>query len=286
MNIALWKKNLREARWLLAGCAALMFAFHWLRVWLVSQVPLENFRLILNLLPSKLEKLMPVPFNQVATQVGRLAAAYDEPLVILIVTVWAIARGSDAISGEIGRGTMEMLLAQPVRRSTVLAMQAAVTLNGAAIIVLGAWAGTAVGLSLISLGEPISANQFFPCILNLFSLAAFLAGLTTLASSCDRHRWRTIGIIGAFYAVEMVVKVIGRVSPKLHWFSYFTFFTPFEPQALIADPRRTWTFWVHDEGGAILLGGLGYDAILLGLSLACYVAAGAIFARRDLPAPL
>jgi ABC-2 type transport system permease protein len=285
MNRALWKKNWREARWLLAGCALLMFAFQWLRVWLVSQVPLENFRLILNLLPSKLEKLMPVPFHQVATQVGRIAAAYDEPLVILIVTVWAIARGSDAVSGEISRGTMEMLLAQPVRRSSVLATQAVVTIAGGAVIALAAWVGTALGLALISLGEPVTANQFLPCIANLFALATFIAGLATLTSSCDRHRWRTIGIVGAFYAVEMVVKVIGRVSPKMHWMSYLTFFTPFEPQALIADPRRTWSFWIWDDG-QLLLGGLGFDSILLGLGLACYLAAGVIFARRDLPAPL
>jgi ABC-2 type transport system permease protein len=285
MNRALWKKNLRDARWLLIGCAALMFAFQWLRVWLVSQVPLENFRLILNLLPSKLEKLMPVPFHQVATQVGRIAAAYDEPLVILIVTVWAIARGSDAVSGEIGRGTMEMLLAQPVRRVHVLATQAAVTIAGAAIIALAAWHGTALGLALISLGEPVSANQFLPCILNLFSLSVFIAGLATLASSCDRYRWRTIGLVGAFYAVEMVVKVIGRVSPKMHWMTYFSFFSPFEPQILVADPRRTWSLWIFEDD-TLLLGGLGFNAILLGMALGCYLLAGAIFARRDLPAPL
>ena len=262
-----------------------MFAFQWLRVWLVSQVPLENFKLILNLLPSKLEKLLPVPFHQVATQVGRIAAAYDEPLVILIVTVWAIARGSDAVSGEIGRGTMEMLLAQPVRRSSVLLTQAFVTIAGAAVIAAAAWCGVAVGLSLIDLGEPLSANQFLPCIVNLFSLGAFIAGVATLASSCDRYRWRTIGVVGAFYAVEMVVKVIGRVSPKMHWLSYLSFFTPFEPQALIADSRRSWSFWIWDDG-KLLLGGLGYDSILLGLGLVCYLAAGVVFARRDLPAPL
>ncbi len=134
MNRALWKKNFFESRWLLAGCAALMFAFQWLRVWLVSQLPLGQFKLILNLLPSQWERLSPVPFEQIATPAGRIAVAYDEPLVILLLTVWAIARGSDAVSGEVGRGTMELLLAQPVRRVSVLATQGAVTILGAAAI--------------------------------------------------------------------------------------------------------------------------------------------------------
>ncbi len=135
------------------------------------------------------------------------------------------------------------------------------------------------------LEEPVSAVLFLPCILNLFALAMFIAGLTTLVSSCDRYRWRTIGLVGAFYAVEMVVKVVGRLAPKLQWLIYFSFFTPFEPQTLIADPRRSWSFWIFDND-TLLLGGLGYDAVLIGLGLGCYLLAAVIFARRDLPAPL
>ncbi len=285
MNWALWKKNVREARWLLAGCAVLMFAFHWLRVWLVSQMPLENFRLILSLLPSKLERISPVPFQQVATPEGRIAYAYDEPLVILLVTVWAIARGSDAISGEVGRGTMEMVLAQPVRRLSVLGTQAAVTILGAAAIVAAAWLGMWTGLATISLDQPVAASRFVPCAINLFAFGTFIAGLSTLVSSCDRYRSRTIGIVGGFYAIEMVVKAVGRMAPQLHWLTYCSFFTAYEPQVLIADPRRAWSWWFRDDE-ALILGGLGYDAILLGLGLICYVAAAVVFARRDLPAPL
>ncbi len=285
MNAALWKKNFRESRWLLAGCALLMFAFHWLRVWLVSQVSLQNFKLILNLLPSKFERLSPVPFQQIATPEGRIAYAYDEPLVILLITVWAIARGSDAVSGEVGRGTMEMLLAQPVRRASVLATQAAVTILGAAVIVVAAWLGMWIGLTTIRLEDPVSAELFVPCAVNLFALGVFIAGLSTLASSCDRYRWRTIGLVGAFYAVEMVVKVVGRLAAPVHWLIYGSFFTAYEPQSLIADSRRAWSFWIHDDG-SLLIGGLGNDAVLLGLGLACYLAAAVIFCRRDLPAPL
>ena len=63
---------------------------------------------------------MPVSFAQIATSAGRIAVAYDDPIVLLLVTVWAISRGSDAVSGELNRGTMEMVLAQPVTRLGVL----------------------------------------------------------------------------------------------------------------------------------------------------------------------
>jgi ABC-2 type transport system permease protein len=140
-------------------------------------------------------------------------------------------------------------------------------------------------LVTIQLEEPVRAAIFLPCILNLFALSVFIAGLATLVSSCDRYRWRTIGLVGAFYAVEMVVKAVGRLAPNFHWLTYFSFLGPFEPQTLVADPRRTWSFWIVQDD-TLLFGGLGYDTVLLGLGLGCYLLAGVIFARRDLPAPL
>src|SRR5215468_3482859 len=107
MNRALWKKSWNEARWLLAGCMAMMFGVHWLRVWLSSFLPSHDLRSMLSFLPEFVEPLLPVPYSQIATAAGKIAVAYDDPIVLLLVTVWAISRGSDAVSGEINRGTME-----------------------------------------------------------------------------------------------------------------------------------------------------------------------------------
>ena len=286
MNYALWKKAANEAKWLLLGSATLLFAFLWLRVWLTSQLSLSRLRIILNLLPEQWERLSPVPFEQIATASGRIAIGYDEPIVLLVLTVWGIGRGSDVVSGELGRGTMEMLLAQPVRRTTVLWSHAAVTLLGAAALAAAAWLGTYVGLSTVELEEPVSARLFLPAAVNLFALAAFLAGISTLASSFQRDRWATIGLVGAFYAVEIIFKVVGRAAPNFSWLVYLSAFTAFEPQVLVGDQVRAWTFWVPQSGGGFVLGGWGYHGALLALAAVCYALATWIFCRRDLPAPL
>jgi ABC-2 type transport system permease protein len=114
-----------------------------------------------------------------------------------------------------------------------------------------------------------------------------LAGFTTLVSSTTNVRSRTIGIVGAVYAVSMVMKVIGRLLPKQRWhlLAYGSFFTPFEPQSLVSQNVPPWSMWTH-AGGSLILGGLGYDSILIGLGLVFYIAAAVVFCRRDLPAPL
>jgi ABC-2 type transport system permease protein len=286
MNAALWKKTLYESRWLLLGSMVFMFAVHWLRVWISSFFSMSAMEGMLSFMPELVEQLMPVSFAQIATSTGRIAVAYDDPIVLLLVTVWGISRGSDAVAGELNRGTMEMLLAQPLTRLGVLATQAAVTLGGAALLASAALLGTIVGLASVTLEQPVSASAFVPAALNLFAITVFLAGLSTLVSSAANYRSHVIGLVGACYAVSMIVKIVGRLAPGWGWLGYGSFFTPFEPQLLVADPERAWRYWAHATDGALELGGLGYDSILIGLGLAGYLAAAVIFYRRDLPAPL
>lgn len=286
MNRALWKKSFVEARWLLLGGVLILFAFAWLRVWITSQLPQSQVKAILDLLPTFVKKMSPVPVEQIATTVGRIALAYDDPLVLLVITVWAIGRGSDAVSGELGRGTMEMLLAQPVRRAGVLWTQALMTIFGGVLLATAAWLGTVVGLMTIPLEEVVSAWVFVPAALNVFSLTVFLAGISTFASSWDRYRWRTIGVVGGFYVIQMIFKVIARAVKGWNWLEYGTVFTLFEPQQIVSNSAHAWSLHYLNDNGRLALGGLGYDVILLGLGLFTYLLATLIFCRRDLPAPL
>src|SRR5215467_984985 len=149
MTRALLVKALRDG-WLLLVClAALLFGFTWLQIWLGSMISLPEFaKFLSSALPKNFERLSPVPFSEMATSAGRIAIIYAHPLVLFGTLAWAIARGSDCVSGEIGRGTMEMLLAQPVRRVSVYASQAIVTAAGSLVLAIAAWCGTAIGLRL------------------------------------------------------------------------------------------------------------------------------------------
>jgi ABC-2 type transport system permease protein len=270
---ALWWKALSDARLLCLALVALMFSFHWIFVWLTSQIELGAFSLFLNALPRSWERLGAIPFNQIATPTGRLSLAYVHPVPVFAAIAWSIARGSDVVSGEIGRGTMEMLLAQPIRRSSVLVTHAVVTAAGSLLICLAGWLGLAAGVATVRLPSIVHASLFLPGTANLFAFIFFLTAATTLASSWDSYRWRTIGFIGGFYIIELILKLIARMAPRLDWLSYTTFLTAYEPQLMIVEPEQAWaTSWA-------------YDGTLIGLGLVLYLVAGVIFCKRDLPAP-
>lgn len=274
MNRALWTKAVGDARLLLAGLTILMFGFNWLFVWLTSLVELGAFTVFLKALPGEFESLIGVPIGEVATTSGRIALGYIDPVVVFTIVTWSFARGSDVVSGEMGRGTMEMLLAQPVRRWQLLGTHAIVTTVGSAVLALSAWLGTYQGLAVTGLIREVEPRHFIPAALNLFACTFFLTALTTLISACDNQRWRTLGIVGAIYIVQLLMKIVARMAPKFHYLMYATFLAAFEPQTLVIYPDRAWNT------------SLRYDGTLLGLGLVCYVVAAVVFSRRDIPAPL
>lgn len=326
MNRALIKKCLRESWALLAACSAAIFAFCWVRVWLVSRLDTNRFKAIIDLLPGDWKKFSPVDMDWLVTYDGRVALAYDEPIVVFGVSIWAIARGSDVISGELNRGTMEMLLAQPLSRLQILGTQATVTVLGTALLALSAWLGTFAGLHTNSakeevrpavqlpfalpliggeivtpwakpetrytpMSQKVDARHFWPAAANLFALGFCFCGLSSLVSACDRYRWRTIGIVVGFYVVQTIMKLVGMAAEDWAWLRRLSVFTAYEPelfvQIAVQSPQDAWSVWRYDAAGHITqLGPLGYDLVFVVLGYLAYVAAAVIFQRRDLPAPL
>jgi ABC-2 type transport system permease protein len=278
MNAALWRKAWIEARLLLVCCMLLLFAFQWIFVWITSMVKLGALASFVKTLPPGLQSLSGVPVNELATVAGRIGLAYVDPIVLVTSAVWAIARGSDVVSGEINRGSMELLVSQPVRRLSIYLTQSLVTTIGAALMTMSALSGTLCGLSLVTLEEPVAAMPFLPAAINFFGMTVFLGGVAAAVSACDRYRWRTIGLVGGFYVIQLMINVMGRTVKRLSWLEYTTFFGAYEPQGLIAEylsePAGAWRMLVE------------YNGILLGLGLAAYALGAVIFCRRDLPAPL
>lgn len=274
-NSALWRKLWGDQRGLVLSMAALWLAFPWIYIWLSAQIPMTAFQdVLLRAIPQDWQKLSGVPFSEVATHAGRVALAFIDPVVILTAVVWGVTRGSDAVSGQVERGTMEMILAQPVRRPAVFLTQALATTAGAALLVSVLLAGVWSAIALGPWAGKVDPTRFVPAALNVFGLMVCFAGITACVSAADSYRWRTIGILCGFYVFSLLAKLVGRLSGSLAWVGYLSVFNAYEPQRLVGNPAEAWQRLVV------------YDGVLLGVGLAAYLLGAVIFAKRDLPAPL
>jgi ABC-2 type transport system permease protein len=276
-----------DAKWLFAAILALMFFFPWVFLWASGMISVPAFsNFLASALPEAWQRAWGVPFSQVATPAGRAALVYVHPLVVFSSVVWTVARGSDCVSGEISRGTMEMLLAQPVRRVSVYATQALVTIAGSALLAIAVWCGTAIGLGTSQLYKDVPATLYLPPAVNLFGLMVCLGGVSALVSSCDSQRWRTIGVIVAWYVVSTVLTVISHIADGWRWLGYASILSAYKPQNMVARSGEAWSLLFYKNGALAGLGLGGQVLILFVIGITCYIAGAAIFNRREIPAPL
>lgn len=180
----------------------------------------------------------------------------------VVVAIFAIGAGASAVAGDEERGTIELLLAQPLSRTRLVAERALAMTAGVALLCaltfLATWAGArAVGMD-IGVGPIASA-----CVGLL--LIGLVAGAIALAAGCATgHRSAGIAagaaVMTAGYLLDSLGQVIGALEP---W-------RPLSP------------FRWYDPAGR-LTDGLGPGLLVLLVAAAALgVAGAAAFARRDL----
>lgn len=325
MNRGLLSKSLKEGMLLLFVLSLGVVAFSYFRVWVVSEIDSARFKQIIELLPKDWERFSSVDFQWLVSYMGRTAGTFGEPPILLMISLWAAVRSSDVVSGELNRGTMEMVLAQPISRWCLYRSHSLVTAGGLVLLSSLIWLGMTAAIqwtnvkevrypeirvpltdvkvpltygqpieTQVSLKDVVNPMHFLPGAVNLCCIGFFLGGVTSLLSAFDRYRWRTLGISAGLFILSAVLKFAALATPKLHGLGWFSFMTLCEPEwhVQLFDQRRG-SFWelvcerVVGQGESHwVLGPLGANLLLLILGGLCWSIGGWRFHSRDLPAPL
>jgi ABC-type transport system involved in multi-copper enzyme maturation permease subunit len=271
-------RSLRDNWFLLAGCSLLTILFVCLRVWIASKIKFDMFIKLFSDSLSIFQDFLPVPIEDLATPLGRTAFSFEELPVILLLGLWTITRGSECIAGRVSAGTMEMLLAQPLRRSTLMATHSFVSVAGVGVLGAAAWLGIGAGLGVAQFDEPPSWSSIAPGLVQYLGLGVFLIGAATLTSALARTRSQAVGAMVAFYVVELAFLIVSALSPSARWVKHLSVLSLYEPTMLTLgmarEPNENWPyFWLA-------------NGLLFGLGIALWAIATTMFCRRDVPAPL
>ncbi len=283
LHPALWRWNITRSWKSLLASVIVLHLFSWLFVWLMSLFKGNFFADVLSSLPDFLTRGLGEDMLLYATKTGQISIIFRHLVTLLICVGWAVGRGSDAVAGEISRGTMEHLLALPVRRVTVLVVPTIVTTVGCALMAAAVWVGVVFGLATVKRFAELSARDFIPGAVNLFTMTFCMAGIATLLSSIDHDRWRTIWLSVAVFVVSMIVFMVGFFWPEGRWVLWGSFLSAFQPQDLVLKPDVTWSLPLGPLGSVTASVAFWYNSVLVGLGVACYAVAAAVFVRRDIP---
>ncbi len=181
------------------------------------------------------------------------------PLVLLI---FAVGAGAAAIAGDEDRGTLELLVAQPVSRTRVLLERAAAIALLVAALVLVHWVVLAAARPIVDLAPP--AGGLAAIHVSLLLLTLLFAALALAVGAATGRRGVAIGVSAG---VGVLGYVLDSFAPIVDWLE------PVRP----ASP-----FYLY-RGGQPLQDGLhaGHATALLVAILVLVVAGLASFRRRD-----
>lgn len=286
MTYTLVRKLLRDFRWSLIIVALLLGAFQCLWARVTRSVSLDLWSYLATLVPFEelQKKIFEGPGKIVQTLIGgetidfrhlqdMLSIGYVHPLTQTILCVWAIGRAAGAVAGEIDRGTMELLLAQPITRSSVILAHLTVDVMTIPVLCLSLWSGTCLGIWLVDLdADPL---RFAPALLNIAALLFAVSGYTMWLSAAGRFRGRVLGLAVLVTLLQFLVNLIGQLWDQVELLRPFTVFYYYQPQQSILQPQwyRHGDCWLH-------------LAVLAGVGAVGYLLSWWTFCRRDLPAPL
>ncbi len=262
------RRNLLDARWMLGALTLALFWLSWVFVHVTHRI---EFRMKSAAGGGSMRMLraMGGPSMDFSTPAIEMAF-WNHPIFLLIVSIWAIARGSGAVAGELERGTMDLVMSRPVSRSSFLASQVAVGLIGLALMMGAMVAGNLAGSRYNTLETPPSPLALTLPALNLLALGWAIYGYALLLSAGDLVRWRP-SLIASVVTFAMFVALVIAAIPSLEdwkWLEKTSVFKAYNPVEVITQ-GETLAF----NGGLLAaIGGAGVAGAYL------------IFLRRDLPA--
>lgn len=198
----------------------------------------------------------------ITTPAGFLSAEFFSWIPLLLVTV-AIIGGTGAIAGEEAAGTLDLLLAQPISRRSLLLQKSVALAVAVTVAALAAFPAFILGALFVDFD--ISAGRLFAATLNMVPVTLLYLGLALLGSAAMPTRSGAAALcIGAVVAAYFLNTVGAAVE-------------------LLDTPRKVSPFYWAD-GGHVLAHGFDWVRTLamLGVAVALVIAALEAFERREI----
>ncbi|OJW15602.1 MAG: hypothetical protein BGO49_15215 [Planctomycetales bacterium 71-10] len=266
------RKNLHDARWPLFLSSSLLAFLGWLLVYVASR---NETRIRQSLAEGKAGnwiRQMGLEADPPSVEIMMTFWA-NPPFIMLLVSMFALGRGANAVGAEIERGTLDMVMSRPVSRSAYLGAQVLATILGLLAITGSLAIGTYAATFYNVLKSPPTFGLLLEPAFNLAALAFPMYGYTLLFSSMDIVRWRPLTAGSSLTLAGFISRVISMIpvfkdSWWRPWAEHASVFSLYNPVDAVSGRGHS-----------------GQDvAILLGAGAAFIVLAFLAFAHRDLPA--
>lgn len=159
---------------------------------------------------------------------GFLTLEYFTIMWLIIGAAFSISIATGALAGEIDKGTMELLLSQPISRRSVTVSKMVFHVIGLAFIIAATMIPLLIGAWII--GEELSITGALALSLLLFLFMMSLGSLGFFFSAVFSDRGKAVfAVVGIFifaYALDILAK-FNEFVENFHFLSLFKYYDPY-----------------------------------------------------------
>jgi ABC-2 type transport system permease protein len=191
----------------------------------------NDYKQLIEAYPEAMMKAFRIDAESYGTLEGFLAGEQFSMTWPIMLMFFVVSFAGSTIAGEIERGTMGLLLSQPITRTRLFFTKYLAGLTQLALFTL---CTIPVGIPLARLFglEPASPNYW------ALTLLAFLFGwaamsLTFFLSALFSERGKVYGIIGGLFVLMYVLNILAALKENLKDFQYLSFFYYFDSNAAL-----------------------------------------------------
>jgi ABC-2 type transport system permease protein len=224
---------------------------------------IETLQQLLDQMPPAVRALFASSDLSIGTAEGYLNIELFSFVAPLLFMAYTVAAGGSATAGEEERGTIDLLLANPVPRWRVVAEKAAALAAGTLVIGMGIWLGVAAGA--VGVGVELDLGLVAQAIASAGLLGLALGAFAMALGSLTGARWLSVGVAMAIAVAAFFFNALGAL---VEWL----------------EPWRVVSPFYHYIANDPLTRGLdpAHAGVLAGLAMICFAVALIAFERRDL----
>ena len=234
-------KSLRDERWALVWWAS---GLSLLAALLIAFFPTfrgnDDFNRLVEAYPDNLTALFGfTELTDITSAVGFLNAELFGFMAPLLFVIHGVVLGSGAIAGEEGRGTLEILLTEPITRGKLVAQKSAAMITTSVVLALVLWivltiGGLAIDMDVSALS--LAAATFSLMLLGItFGTLAFAVGCFTGSRSTSVAAVAALAV--GTYFLNAFSGIVSYMQPA-KWLSPFFYYNAYDPLANGLNPAH------------------------------------------------
>ena len=269
MSFSLFLSNLKLGRWGILSWTVLIFLYALLTMYLYPSFAESNVDLLeyINGLPEALK----AAFGYEGIDFTSATFTPEAFATLEFLVMWPLLIGTYGLFSSVGiareaeRGTLDLLLAQPIKRYKVLISKFSVFIFAAVLIAVVSYLGLVAGAAMID--EPVDSGSLAMVLFEALLMVLAIASITLLCSVVFLDPRKSLLVSGLIVGVSYIINfMVPILDPAIEWLRNTSIFYFYQPNEIV-------------ESGSL-------DAIAIAvytvIILVCFFASLVLFQRRDI----